>query len=161
MQFAQVRDLNDLYLSEDKVRGLEELRANSVDCSSIGKNGKKRFVILLDSGSSDNIARDAELLTIIWKSELVLDVERNSGEYEVDHRGYLPGVGEMWYSPQSVINVLSLNHMNGHPSYDVLNIKAKASFLTFWRRTLRLVKKSNSLKKDLSTYMSMRWDRRR
>ena len=97
-----------------------ELKEMGVNCKVKGRRGKMRILVVLDSGSTDHIIKDKELLTNIrYTPNDVLDVETNGGNYVVNQKGTLPGVGTVWYSPKSVINVLSLKHMNAHTDYKV------------------------------------------
>ena len=58
-----------------------------------------RIVVLL-SGSTHHIVKDKELLMDIrYTPDDVLDVKTNGGNYVVKHKGTLPGVGTVWYSP--------------------------------------------------------------
>ena len=98
----------------------DELKGMGVNCTMKGSRGKMRIMVLLDSGASDHIIKDKELLIDIKHTPNdVLDVETNGGNYVVNQKGTLPGVGTVWYSPESVINVLSLKHMNAHTDYKV------------------------------------------
>ena len=87
-------------------RSADFLKANGVDYRSTKKDGMKRLTLLIDSGSTHNIIKDIELVTKVWDSKVWLEVETNGGTYDVKRKAWMPGVGTVWYSPESVINVL-------------------------------------------------------
>ena len=100
-------------------RSVDFLKANGVDYWSRRKDGMKRLTLLLDSGSTHNIIKDIELVTKVWNSKVCLEVETNGGTYEVKRKARMPGVGTVWYSPESAINVLSLKQINSHKNFKV------------------------------------------
>ena len=102
-----------------KMMSADKLTSNGVNSSTVGTEGNKKRVSLLDSGATHDIVKDAELLSKIWTSSEVLDIETNGGDYTVNQKGILPVVGVVWYSPRSIINVLSLSRMNGHKDFEV------------------------------------------
>jgi hypothetical protein len=89
------------YVQSAKVKARKELAENGVDCSSVGSNGKKKCTAVMDSGASHTIIKDSELLEEIWHSNDVLEVELKGGVYEVNMKGTLLNVGEMWCTRQS------------------------------------------------------------
>ena len=86
--------------------------------SSKDEGGVTTYDILLDSGSSHHIWKDECLLSDI-RQVGHLTVETNGGEYLANKQGRLAGVGRVWYSPKSLINVLSLKLINSHPNFNV------------------------------------------
>ena len=55
----------------------DKLTSNGVNFSTVGTEGRKKLVSLLDSGATQNIVKDPELLSKIWTISEVLDVETN------------------------------------------------------------------------------------
>ena len=118
--FSYAQVARGLKRKPTKMYTKDELKGMGINCTIKGKHGKMRILVLLDSGSTDHIIKDKELLTNIRHTpDDTLDVETNGGNYTVNQKGTLPGVGTVWYSPESVINVLSLKHMNAHTDYKV------------------------------------------
>ena len=111
--------LSGLQYVQVSVKQLEVLREMGMSFSNLKKTGKERFVILLDSGSSHHIFKDKQLFSKIWKTERSLDVETNGGPYTINEKGIVEGIGEVWYSPESMINILSLKLLNDHEDYEV------------------------------------------
>ena len=67
-----------------------------------------RKYLLLDSDSSVSLIARPELVTDIRPAEQFLYLLTNGGTLVVKHKATLPGYGEVWFSTESVTNVLSL-----------------------------------------------------
>jgi hypothetical protein len=63
-----------------KMMSADALASNGVNFSTVGTEGKRKLVSLLDSGATHDIVKDPELLSKIWTSSEVLDVETNGGD---------------------------------------------------------------------------------
>lgn len=64
--------------------------------------------VLLDTGSSFSVFKDAELLTDIKPSKIILRARTNGGIQESKMTGTLPGFFRVLYNPDSMLNILSL-----------------------------------------------------
>jgi hypothetical protein len=105
-----------------------------------GKKPKASNNLLCDSGSNVHMINNASLLTDLLATEGQLAVKTNGGMLYCNKKGVLPGVGRVWYSPEAITNVLSLDklsksrrywitfHDDKYPSY--FAVKSKATGLT-------------------------------
>ena len=64
--------------------------------------------ILLDSQSTISVFRNPNFLSNIRKSGHVLRAITNGGHQDSDTVGDFPNLGEVWYNPESIANILSL-----------------------------------------------------
>ena len=65
--------------------------------------------VLLDSDLTVSSFRNQDLLTDIHKVDKPLYLKTNGGGYQVSNKmGTVKNVGEVWYNPESIANVLSL-----------------------------------------------------
>ena len=72
--------------------------------------------VLLDSDSTVSIFWNQDLLTNIHEVDKPLYLETNGGGYQVSNKmGTLKNVGEVWYNPESIANVLSCASLPSPP----------------------------------------------
>jgi len=67
--------------------------------------------ILLDTGSNCSVFNNQEYVRNIRHSELLLSAQNNGGELVSTHVGDLPGFFEVWYNPDSIMNILSFDQV--------------------------------------------------
>jgi len=63
--------------------------------------------ILLDTGSNISVFNNASLLTNISASQFKQRVYTNGGHQDSGHVGHLPGFFDVWFNPESRLNILS------------------------------------------------------
>ena len=61
--------------------------------------------ILLDSQSTVHVIRDKNLLYNIRPAKIWLKMITNAGSVMVKQEGIFPGLGKVWYYPQSISNI--------------------------------------------------------
>ena len=64
--------------------------------------------LLLDSGSSTHIFCDDSLLDTVYECNEELKLITNGGVLYTKKKGHVKGLGEVWYQPDAIINVISL-----------------------------------------------------
>ena len=64
--------------------------------------------LLLDNESSTHIVCLPELLTDIKETDEELELQTNGGVLKTKKKGYMHGIGWVWYSPEAITNVLSM-----------------------------------------------------
>ena len=77
--------------------------------------------ILLDSGSTISLFKDATYLKDIWQTESRLVMETNAGRKVIENKGVVEGYGEVWFDADAVSNLFSLSDVikkGMHVSYD-------------------------------------------
>ena len=96
----------------------------SVSFSNLSKfkgNLTGRLLILLDTGATDHIICNSALKSDIGPALEKKTVITNAGKMVVDRKGVFPGVGEVYFHPTAVINVLSLGMLENQP--EVFDVK--------------------------------------
>lgn len=61
--------------------------------------------------SSVDIFGDKKLLKNIHTVENTMNIVCNAGTITVNQMGYFEGYGEVWYHPEAIANILSLNNI--------------------------------------------------
>ena len=83
-----------------------------------------RLLILLDSGATHHIVCNSAILTNICPAEKLKTMVTNAGVMRVDKKGQFPGIGEVYYHPSAVINVLSFGILDEDTeNFDVTHVK--------------------------------------
>ena len=95
------------------------------DCSSDGScfsatvryKGKisGRLLILLDTGATRHLFCNGALLQFIKAAKWSKVIVTNAGRMNVDEEGVFPDIGNVYYHPDAVINVLSLGMIESRP----------------------------------------------
>ena len=70
-------------------------------------NGYDDTCILIDTGSTFSVIKNEKMLIDIHKSKRTLRSITNGGKLDHNMMGYLPGFFEVWYNPESRLNILS------------------------------------------------------
>ena len=70
-----------------------------------------RHNILIDTGSNCSVFNNIDLLTDVRKSKQRLRAMTNGGSQESEYQGMLPGFFEVWYNPNSMLNILSFGEV--------------------------------------------------
>ena len=83
-----------------------------------------RLLILLDSRATHHIVCNSALLTGICPAKKPKTVVTNAGVMRVEKKGRFPVIGEVYYHPSAVINVLSFGMLDG----DTENFDVTQSF---------------------------------
>jgi len=68
-------------------------------------------MILLDSDSTDSIMCNPEYVKNIRESSKNLTITTNGGQMETTQKCDIEWIGEVWYNPNAVTNILSLAHV--------------------------------------------------
>ena len=71
-----------------------------------------RNKILIDTGSNCSVFNNIEVLERVRRSKHKLKAFTNGGLQESEYRGFLPGFFEVWYNPESMINILSFDEVS-------------------------------------------------
>ena len=71
-----------------------------------------RTKVLIDTGSNCSVFNNIEMLENVRKSKHKLKAYTNGGSHESEYKGFLPGFFEVWYNPNSMINILSFNDVS-------------------------------------------------
>ena len=71
-----------------------------------------RNKILIDTGSNCSVFNNMEMLEGVRKSKNKLRAFTNGGSQESEFKGFLPGFFEVWYNPDSMINILSFDEVS-------------------------------------------------
>lgn len=71
-----------------------------------------RNKILIDTGSNCSVFNNIEMLEGVRRSKHKLKAFTNGGSQESEYRGFLPGFFEVWYNPESMINILSFDEVS-------------------------------------------------
>ena len=71
------------------------------------RNDIDKTSILLDTGSNCSVFNNADFLKNIRKSRSKLVALTNGGEQDSRMKGTLPGFFDVWYNPESMVNILS------------------------------------------------------
>ena len=73
----------------------------------VKKNGGDDFSILIDTGSTFSVIKNADMLLNIHDSNTTLTAVTNGGKQRHNMEGDLPGFFEVWYNPKSKLNILA------------------------------------------------------
>ena len=71
-----------------------------------------RNKILIDTGSNCSVFNNIEMLEGVRRSKHKLKAFTNGGSQELEYRGFLPGFFEVWYNPESMIDILSFDEVS-------------------------------------------------
>ena len=83
-----------------------------------------RRLVLLDTGATDQIICNSALISDIEPALAKKTVITNAGKMVIDKKGLFPGIGEVYYHPSAVINVLSLGMIEAQPKrFDVGHVQ--------------------------------------
>ena len=75
-----------------------------------GKNSLKNW-ILLDNQSTTDIFCNGNILKDLKDTNEKMIIYTNGGSLTTNKKGILPGYGPVWYHPDAITNILSLNNM--------------------------------------------------
>jgi hypothetical protein len=78
-----------------------------------------RLLILLDTGATHHVFCNSALLRSIGPASRPRTLTTNAGKIHAGSSGTFPGIGEVYYDPNSVINVLSFDVLEDSPNFDV------------------------------------------
>jgi hypothetical protein len=70
-----------------------------------------KYLILLDLQSTMSVCNKLAMLTNIQESGRVLGAFTNGGHQDSSQVGDFPNLGEVWYNPLSIANILSLSNV--------------------------------------------------
>jgi len=76
-----------------------------------GRTQVDKDSVLLDTGSNCSVFNNAEFLTNIRKSERTLRAFTNGGSQDSTHIGYLDNFFDVWFNPNSMMNILSFSEV--------------------------------------------------
>jgi len=76
-----------------------------------GRTQVDKDSILLDTGSNCSVFNNAEFLTNIRKSERTLRAFTNGGSQDSTHIGHLNHFFDVWFNPNSMMNILSFSEV--------------------------------------------------
>ena len=79
----------------------------------------------MDTGATDHIICNSALLENIGPASVPKTVVTNAGIMKVDQRGFFPGIGEVYYHPDAVINVLSLTKLENDDNLTIDYVPGK------------------------------------
>jgi len=84
---------------------------DDVLCNMQHKAGIPDSWILLDSQSTVDVFCNGKMLTNIHDTKRDLTLHCNAGTTSIIKKGDLKGYGTMWYHPDGIANILSLNNV--------------------------------------------------
>ena len=70
-----------------------------------GKYGKN--AVLLDTGSTFSVFNNRKMLVDVRKSTRKLQAYSNGGYQDSEWKGTVPGLIDVWYNPDSMLNILA------------------------------------------------------
>ena len=108
IQNASTQLLNETEVNP-KHKGCHSLIQYDI-CNYIGKNALKHW-ILLDNQSTADIFCNSNILQNIEDTDERMTIFTNGGSLSTCKKGYLNGYGEVWYHPDAITNILSLNNV--------------------------------------------------
>ena len=74
-----------------------------------------RLLILLDTGATHHLFCNGALLRFIKMASCPKTIVTNAGKMSIEEEGVFPGIGDVYYHPRAVINVLSLGMIEAEP----------------------------------------------
>ena len=92
---------------------------------SVHNNTKKqsksylREVVLLDNQSTTDIFCNKDFLEDIQEVSETLYLDTNGGVLKCNHKGTLPGYGEVWYNDKAIANVISMSNAEKKGKYQI------------------------------------------
>jgi hypothetical protein len=106
--------MDDIELEPDSDSDYDSICAEFTFAQRISGNNEYKDCILIDSGSSCSVFCDKSLLTNIRTSEKQLNVITNGGPQVSTQCGDFYKFFEVWYNPNSMLNILSWSEVAEH-----------------------------------------------